>query len=41
LRLDASAVFSQVAKDRVVLHTRTLSDEQVPLVAAAVGRALT
>jgi hypothetical protein len=38
LRLDCACVFGRIADDRVCLDVRTLTDEQVPQVAAAVGR---
>ncbi len=38
LRLDDACVFSRIEADRVRLDVRTLTDEQVPLVAAAMGR---
>ncbi|MGD0743856.1 MAG: L-seryl-tRNA(Sec) selenium transferase [Verrucomicrobiota bacterium] len=38
LRLDRACVFGRIENDRVCLDVRTLTDEQVPLVAAAVGR---
>ncbi len=40
LRLDHACVFGRIENDRVCLDVRTLTDEQVPLVAAAVGRAV-
>jgi len=39
LRLDEACVFSRIEEEAVVLDARTLTDEQLPLVAAAVGRA--
>jgi L-seryl-tRNA(Ser) seleniumtransferase len=38
LRLDRACVFGRIENERVLLDVRTLTDEQVPLVAAAVGR---
>jgi L-seryl-tRNA(Ser) seleniumtransferase len=38
LRLDRACVFGRIEDDRVSLDVRTLTDEQVPLVAAATGR---
>jgi len=38
LRLDRACVFGRIEDDRVCLDVRTLTDEQVPLVAAAVSR---
>jgi L-seryl-tRNA(Ser) seleniumtransferase len=38
LRLDKTCVFSRIEDDFVRLDLRTLTDEQVPLVAAAFGR---
>lgn len=38
LRLDRACVFGRIEDGRVCLDVRTLTDEQVPLVAAAVGR---
>jgi seryl-tRNA(Sec) selenium transferase len=38
LRLDRVCVFGRIEDDLVRLDVRTLTDEQVPLVAAAVGR---
>jgi len=38
LRLDCACVFGRIENDRVCLDVRTLTDEQVPLVAAALGR---
>jgi len=38
LRLDDACVFGRIENDRVCLDVRTLTDEQVPAVAAAVGR---
>jgi len=40
LRLDRACVFARIENDRVCLDVRTLTDEQVPEVAAAVGRAV-
>jgi L-seryl-tRNA(Ser) seleniumtransferase len=38
LRLDAACVFSRIEDDLVRLDLRTLTDEQVPAIAAALGR---
>ena len=38
LRLDRACVFSRIENDRVCLDVRTLTDEQVPAVAEALGR---
>ena len=38
LRLDAACVFSRIEDDLVRLDMRTLTDEQVPAIAAALGR---
>jgi len=38
LRLDCCCVFGRIEDERVLLDVRTLTDEQVPLVAAALGR---
>jgi L-seryl-tRNA(Ser) seleniumtransferase len=38
LRLDDACIFGRIQEDRVRLNVRTLTDEQVPLVAAALGR---
>jgi L-seryl-tRNA(Ser) seleniumtransferase len=38
LRLDAACVFSRIEDDLVRLDVRTLTDEQVPAIAAALGR---
>jgi L-seryl-tRNA(Ser) seleniumtransferase len=38
LRLDRACVFGRIENDRVCLDVRTLTDEQVPAVAAAFGR---
>jgi len=40
LRLDESAVFSRIERGSVVLGVRTITDEQVSLVAAAVTRCI-
>jgi L-seryl-tRNA(Ser) seleniumtransferase len=40
LRLDEACVFTRVADDAVVLDVRTLTDDEIPLIAAAVGRVL-
>jgi len=39
LRLDRACVFGRIENDRVCLDVRTLTDEQLPAVAAAMGRA--
>jgi L-seryl-tRNA(Ser) seleniumtransferase len=39
LRLDRACVFGRIENDRVCLDARTLNDEQLPAVAAALGRA--
>jgi L-seryl-tRNA(Ser) seleniumtransferase len=39
LRLDEACLFARIERDQVLLDVRTLTDDQVPLVAAAVGRA--
>jgi hypothetical protein len=36
--LDRACVFSRIENDRVCLDVRTLTDEQVPAVAEALGR---
>jgi L-seryl-tRNA(Ser) seleniumtransferase len=38
LRLDRACVFGRIEDERVLLDVRTLTDEQVPLVASALGR---
>ena len=38
LRMDEAAVFARIEDDAVVMDVRTLTDEQVPLVAQAAGR---
>jgi L-seryl-tRNA(Ser) seleniumtransferase len=38
LRLDAACIFSRIEDDVVRLDMRTITDEQVPLIAAAFGR---
>ena len=38
LRLDRACVFGRIENDRACLDVRTLTDEQVPVVAAAFGR---
>jgi L-seryl-tRNA(Ser) seleniumtransferase len=38
LRLDDACIFGRIEDDRVRLDVRTLTDEQVPFVAAALGR---
>jgi len=40
LRMDAAAVFCRIESQAAILDMRTLTDRQVPLVAAAVGRSL-
>ncbi|MEX0774179.1 MAG: L-seryl-tRNA(Sec) selenium transferase [Phycisphaeraceae bacterium] len=40
LRLDEACVFARVADNAVVMDVRTMTDEQVPTVAAAIGRSL-
>ena len=40
LRLDEACVFSRIEDDLVRLDMRTLTDEQVPAIAAALGRAV-
>ena len=40
LRGDDACVFGRIVQDRCVLNVRTIEDAQVPLIAAAVGRAL-
>lgn len=40
LRLDEACVFGRIEDDRVRLDLRTVTDEQVPAIAAALGRAL-
>jgi L-seryl-tRNA(Ser) seleniumtransferase len=39
LRMDRACVFGRIEDDRVCLDARTLTDEQLPAVAAAIGRA--
>ena len=39
LRMDESAVFARIENEQVLLDVRTVTDEQVPHIAAAVGRA--
>ncbi len=39
LRMDEAAVFARIESDRVVLDVRTVHDDQLELIAAAVGRA--
>ena len=39
LRMDQACVFARVENEQVLMDTRTLTDEQVPLIAAAVARA--
>jgi L-seryl-tRNA(Ser) seleniumtransferase len=39
LRLDQAAVFTRIEDDRVLLDIRTVTDEQVSAIAAAIGRA--
>ena len=38
LRLDDASIFGRIEDDRVCLDVRTMTDEQLPLVAAALGR---
>ena len=38
LRLDRACIFGRIENDRVCLDVRTLTDEQVPVIAATVGR---
>jgi len=38
LRLDEACVFSRIEADLVRLDMRTITDEQVPALAAALGR---
>jgi L-seryl-tRNA(Ser) seleniumtransferase len=38
LRLDAACVFGRIEADLVRLDLRTITDEQVPAIAAALGR---
>ena len=38
LRMDEACIFGRIEDDRVHLDVRTLTDEQLPLVAAALGR---
>ena len=38
LRVDGACVFARIQDDLVCLDVRTLTDKQVPLVAAAMGR---
>jgi L-seryl-tRNA(Ser) seleniumtransferase len=38
LRLDCTCVFGRIEDERICFDVRTLTDEQVPLVAAALGR---
>jgi L-seryl-tRNA(Ser) seleniumtransferase len=38
LRLDDACIFGRIADDRVRLDVRTLADEQLPLIAVALGR---
>jgi len=40
LREDAACVFGRVVQDRCVLNVRTITDEQAPLIAQAIGRAI-
>jgi L-seryl-tRNA(Ser) seleniumtransferase len=40
LRVDPACVFGRIEDDRLCLDVRTLADEQLPAVAAAVGRAV-
>jgi hypothetical protein len=39
LRLDDACIFARVENEVVLLDARTLTDDQLPLIAAAVGRA--
>ncbi len=39
LRLDPACIFGRIQDDSVLLDVRTLTDDQVPLVASALGRA--
>jgi L-seryl-tRNA(Ser) seleniumtransferase len=39
LRMDEACVFARIANDRLVMNVRTLTDADIPLVAAAVARA--
>jgi len=38
LRLDEACIFGRIQEDRVRLDVRTLTDEQLPQIAAALGR---
>jgi hypothetical protein len=38
LRLDEACVFGRIEDDRVRLDMRTITDEQAPAIAAAIGR---
>ena len=38
LRMDEACIFSRIEDDRLVLDVRTMTDEQLPIVAAAVAR---
>jgi len=38
LRSDCACVFGRIENDRVCLDVRTLTDEQVPIIAGALGR---
>ena len=40
LRLDRSCVFGRIENDRLCLDVRTLTDDQLPAIAAALGRAV-
>jgi L-seryl-tRNA(Ser) seleniumtransferase len=40
LRTDAAQVFGRIENDRVLLDMRTVTDEQLPAIAAALGRAV-
>ena len=41
LRMDQACIFARIESDKVVFDVRTLRDEDVPLIAAAVARAAT
>ena len=41
LRMDEACVFARVESDRVILDVRTVTDEQIPPIAGAAGRATT
>jgi L-seryl-tRNA(Ser) seleniumtransferase len=38
LRTDEACIFARIERDRVLLDVRTMTDSQLPLVAAALGR---